>query len=824
MIKPILETSLLMACAAAQAQDVAAQLEHVRLDLRPDFTQRRIDGQALLSLRTSRGGDELRLDAARLDIHRISLAGRSLRFDYDGSAADGALRVRLPRPQKAGAALQLRIRYSAARDNASDPANIWGSTGLGVRWFAPTLTDPRKRQQLWASGEPRSARYWFPGIDRPDQWHHSDLIATVPEPMQVFSAGRLVSVRALPGGQRRYHWRAEAPHRSQQLLFIVGRYAELPSPHAQVALRSHGYPHEMDGVAASVPRLPDTVDFFSRLLASPFPAAEYRQVFVPDFPWGQYGPGLSMLSENMVDDVGTHADFLYLWNVLQAEGVAAQWFGVRRGAGSLRDLWLDRALPRHLGGYYSASRNGHDEFMLYTLQPDQATALASTATLELPPDASPEQLQAPQLAARGHVVLHMLRRQIGDDAWRQVLRELAAGQGPLSREMLQVAAQRAAGRPLGWFFEQWLPRGGHPVFEVSSHFEAGSGWQLLLRQTQDGGFYAGHVDLEVDGRLHRVWLEAKAENRIVLPLLEPPRQVQIDRDGGWLMELRHEQPTPALLRQLARSTDALTRRWTQQQLVARAKAAPADAPAIQAALQDLVLRQDLAWRARWQALGALRQLHAGPPDPRLTEMLLRLVHDERSWLRAQGLHGLGELRDPRRGPLYLEMLQEPSDRVVTAAAIALGKSVHPQAFEALSRLPLRPSWKNQSLIAALNGLAELKDPRGIAIAEAALANTEGERWTLATPVWDHRLAAADTLRQLGAGERGVPLLLRHLDDALAQGHVNDSLYNLQLLVALGAPQARAALARTRARFSDHPGMAAAIQQHEDQLAKLLESR
>lgn len=169
------------------------------------------------------------------------------------------------------------------------------------------------------------------------------------------------------------------------------------------------------------------------------------------------------------------------------------------------------------------------------------------------------------------------------------------------------------------------------------------------------------------------------------------------------------------------------------------------------------------------------------------------------------------------------MLQDPSDRVVTAAAIALGRSAHPQAFEALSRLPLRPSWKHQSLIAALNGLAALQAPRGIAIAEAALADTRGERWTLATPVWDHRLAAADTLRELGAGERGVPLLLRHLDDALSQGHVNDSLYNLQLLAALGTLQARAALARAQARFSGHPGMAAAIQPHEDPLEKWLKS-
>ena len=823
MFKPLLlalVTISTMTTLTAQALERTASLQHVALDLQLDWTQRQAVGSATLDLLATQTTQTLQLDAAALKIARITLGGKPLRFAHDGSTADGALRVQLPRAFQQGERLRLHIDYRSSHVNESDPANIWSSTGLGLRWFSPTLTDPRKRRQVWASGEPRSARYWFPGIDEPSQWFTSEIQVSVAAPLQVQAAGELLSVRPQAGGLRRYHWRSAQPHRSQQMLLIVGEYAELPSPHASLKLSSHGYPHEMDGVAASVPRLPDTVDFFSQLLAQPFPAASYRQVFVPDFPWGQSAPGVAMQSENMVDDAGTHADFLYLWNVLQAECAAAQWFGVRRGAGSLQDQWLDRALPRHLGGYYSASRNGHDEFLLYTLQTDQAAALGSSEALQLPPDANNAQLQSAHLAARGHAVLHMLRREVGDAAWLQVLRTLAAGQGSLSSLALQQAAEKATGRELGWFFEQWVKRGGHPVFEVSSNFDAARGLQLNVRQTQAGGFYAGHLELEVDGVAHRVWLDAKADNTVLIPASRAPQQLQIDRDGGWLMQLKHDKPTPELLLQLQRSPDALARLWAQQQLVQRAKDTPADLPAIAEALRALVLRQDVAWRARWQALTALRQLQPGRPDAATAEMLLRLVHEERSWLRAQGLHGLGELRDPQHGPLFIRLLQDPSDRVVTAAAIALGKSGHPDAFAALAALPKRPSWKNQSLIAALNGLAQLKDPRGIAIAEAALLNTQGDRWTLATPTWDHRLAAADTLRWLGAGAQGVPLLQRHLSDALAQQHVNDSIYNLQLLVALGVPEAGEALDRAEQSLKPLPGLEAALEAHRARWTQL----
>jgi HEAT repeat protein len=101
-------------------------------------------------------------------------------------------------------------------------------------------------------------------------------------------------------------------------------------------------------------------------------------------------------------------------------------------------------------------------------------------------------------------------------------------------------------------------------------------------------------------------------------------------------------------------------------------------------------------------------------------------------------------------------LNDTSDRVVNAAAIALGKSKSPLAYDALVKLKNKPSWKNQSLISALYGLSELGDERGVALALKALRDDPpGARWTLATPVWDYRLTAANTLVALGHSQGRV---------------------------------------------------------------------
>jgi len=136
-------------------------------------------------------------------------------------------------------------------------------------------------------------------------------------------------------------------------------------------------------------------------------------------------------------------------------------------------------------------------------------------------------------------------------------------------------------------------------------------------------------------------------------------------------------------------------------------------------------------------------------------------------------------------PLYLSLLEDPSDRVINAAAIALGKTGDARALPALLKLPAHPSWKNQSLISALAGLKELRDPRGAELALSALADVAGARWVLATPVWDYPLAAAETLAALGQGWRGMPLLVPRLQAALQAEEPAGAFYTTLLIAALG---------------------------------------
>jgi HEAT repeat protein len=187
------------------------------------------------------------------------------------------------------------------------------------------------------------------------------------------------------------------------------------------------------------------------------------------------------------------------------------------------------------------------------------------------------------------------------------------------------------------------------------------------------------------------------------------------------------------------------------------------------------------------------------------------------WVRTGAIRLLGATRDPALADLYLRALDDVSDRVINVAAIALGQTGDPRAYERLVTLIEKPSWKSQSLISALQGMAALGDPRGIDVAVQALENRTLPRWWLATSVWDYRLAAAETLVALKAADRGFPIILSRLEAALAEDDINDIFGNAQLIATLGDVRGRAALDLIKGKFANDGNAMNALEQYRRQL-------
>jgi hypothetical protein len=128
----------------------------------------------------------------------------------------------------------------------------------------------------------------------------------------------------------------------------------------------------------------------------------------------------------------------------------------------------------------------------------------------------------------------------------------------------------------------------------------------------------------------------------------------------------------------------------------------------------------------------------------------------------------------------------------------------------------KPSWKNQSLISALNALRELGDPRGYDIAFKALSDLHSPHWTLATPVWDYRLTAAQTTAALGKSEAAYPFVFSGFKKAMAEDDVHGIFYNVLLITTLAGPGGQEAFDQLKVKFKDDENAMKAVDQFETQ--------
>lgn len=826
-------------------------VKHIAIDLRFDWQKKQGHGTTSITVSPFRPTDKITLDAGMLTINTVVLNnGMPLKFTYDGGDKNDGLSITLDRIYHNGEDLTVTIDYHTNWVNVTDPNNLGGSIGKGIRFFEPTLTEPNRRKQIWSMGEPESNRYWFPCYDSPNDLRTTAFRATVDKELSVISNGILEEVTKNADDTRTFQYKMDTPYANHLTSFVVGQYVDVAQNYDGIPLHNYSYPEEVEATTASVERLPDMVKYFSELTGARYPYPAYSQVFVQDLPWGMAGMAVSTQTENMVDDFGTHADFLYLWDALEGESLAKQWFGNYLTPRDWSHGWLNRGFARYFSSLYDEYKNGREEFLLYQHSYDHSVYFNDWNAGTREPVVNRNYESADASAAsnypyfHGASVLHMLRKHLGEENWRKAIRlyVMSNANKLVSTEDFRKAVEEASGESMDWFFDQWLYKTGHPIFEITKNYdETKKQLTLNVMQTQkvdpsalypQVAFFKGRVEIEIDGSIEQVWLEPKVENKFTFACPQRPKLVNFDYENTWIKEITFEKSLDELLYQFQTQGDILGRQWAMNQLFNLAKdekSTPADKEKIAAAFRNVIMSNSY-WRLRSLAIVQLRNLLVPSTDkPAILDdatkkMLLRVIKNDKAWVRAGAINFLGMTRDPKFADVYLDALKDPSDRVINAAALALGKSKSAKAYRSLVELTTKPSWKNQSLISSLNGLKELGDQRGFDIAFNALSNLNLVRWSLPTAVWDFRITAAETIVALGRGDAAYPLIFDRFKKSIEENDLNVIFSNVLLITTLADPRGQEVFELLKAKFKTDDNTMLAVNQYETQFNDALKER
>jgi aminopeptidase N len=814
-------------------------VRHIVLDLQFDWPQKQAFGTATVMLSPLSPTDFVVLDAAFMTLYSVSdVNNKRLKYSYlDGETAQN-LTIFLDRTYKAGEELTLEIEYRTRHENRADPNAIGGSFGQGLRFFQPTTTTPTKRKQIWSSGEPESNKYWFPCHEAIADIHTTEVIATVEKPLMVISNGNLIEITDRKNNTQTFHYKSDVAFPNYLVSIVVGEYTPIMQQSGKTIVQSFGYPHEQEAVGATVGLLPDMIQFLEKKTGFPYPFPAYNQVVVQDYPF----PGLvgqqsaTLLSDNYIDDYGVHKDFKYLWDGVAVQALANQWFGNLVMANSWEHLWLNNAFAQYFAGLYTEKDNCRAEYLLWYFPFERGTFLSDWQSGNKHPIVPPKLNEVAAFTTdsyskfKGAFVLQMLQHEMGDDLWWAAVRYFVQQNTfkQVSTADFQAAVEKISGQSYQWFFDQWVYKMGLPELEVSTTYHpAKKQLTLSVKQVQTKAdnseyeqtdYFEGKIRIEIADRIETVYLQPQLENTFTFRCDAAPSFVNFNYEQVFLCETNFTKSKEEYIAQLQESKDYTAKQDAVNQLVAMVRDSNASVELVQAVRAALTteIQSKQYWRWRMNVLWALANMLPQPYDEPMIELLKSTIEQEKSWLKSAAISILGRTADARFADIYIESLSDESDRVINSAAIALGKTKSPKAFDILMNLEHQKSWKNQNRISALNGLQQLGDARAADYALHCIKDKQSPRWYLATPVWDYPFAAVNTLVALGKADLAYPVLFERFKMSLQEDDWNDIFQNVQLLISLGDPRGQAVFEELNIKFKDIAPVLATVAALEEQ--------
>jgi len=406
-----------------------------------------------------------------------------LAFVHDAAAS--RLVITLPEPVAGGQDFTVRVFYHGFPESGSAVyGNAFGRTthGSGVPIIS-TLS------------EPYGARVWWPCKDVPDDKATMDLRITCPDAYMDVSNGSLVEVTERGDGTHTYHWRESYPLATYLASVTCTNFEPASTLYTALdgqttmTLTHYVYPERSTEGSSAVAGTRQIMQFYAQTFGEyPFLSEKYSDVHFPDSGAMEHQTCTSILP-GLIGPDGL--------NTVNAHELSHQWFGDKITMRHFDHLWLNEGFATYCEALFDEHRSGAAAYH---------TAINGDYVSDAYPLVGPQadQFDGSIVYDKGAWVLHMLRHVLGDAAFFQGLRDYindpALAYGTALSSDFQAHMETAGGRPLGWFFNEWLYQTARPSFTWSWMTDATDSSHTLyvwVKQTQSGDPYTMPVDVRV---------------------------------------------------------------------------------------------------------------------------------------------------------------------------------------------------------------------------------------------------------------------------------------------------------------------------------------
>lgn len=422
------------------------------------------------------------LDAKDLRYEFVGLEGSSEPLKYTVNGRN--LSITLPREYEPGERLSFRIRYSAKPKK-------------GIYFVDPIVEKGKivRPAQVWTQGESEETHHWLPSFDFPDDKATTEQMLTVESGETAIGNGQFLGKKELENGKAVYHYRMDVPHSLYLTSFVIGTYVKISDSYKDVPLAYYVYPGQESIVPLAYGKTKDMFKAFEELTGLEYPFNKYDQTMVAEFPWGGME---NITATTMADTEIMFARVKFgqgLVEDLVAHELAHSWFGNLVTCRNWAELWLNEGFATFMEGAFREKAYGREIYdMKIASDAEEYIAYASApgtkehALFNTSADASDDDSMFTTVTyQKGGSVIHMLRAEIGDEAfWKGANLYLTRNRlKTVETPDLIEAMEEASGRDLDWFFDQWVYKKGFPNLRITSAYDAAGGkLKLTVAQMQ----------------------------------------------------------------------------------------------------------------------------------------------------------------------------------------------------------------------------------------------------------------------------------------------------------------------------------------------------
>ena len=649
------------------AKEKTHDLMHTKLKVDFNFEEKQLNGEAWITAKPHfYASGTFVLDAKAMLFREVSLNGKKVEYDYDGSE----ITIKLPKKYTKEEPFTVYLKYIARPEKVKEKGSAAITAAKGLYFINADGSDKNKPTQIWTQGETEGSSCWFPTIDAPNQKTTQEIYITVPKKYVTLSNGALIS-QTYQETTRTDYWKMEQKHAPYLFFLGVGAFEIIKDVYKDIEV-SYYVEKEYAKYAKDIfGNTPEMLQFFSEKLGVEYPWNKYSQIVVRDYVSGAMENTTAVVhGEQALQMPGQLIDENKQENTIAHE-LFHHWFGDLVTSESWSNLTLNESFANYSEYLWQEYKYGTEAAEMHRYESIKSYLEGEEATKDLVRFNYLEKEDMFDLVSynKGGAILHMLRKYVGDDAFFTSLNTYLNRYQFKAAEahQLRLVFEEVTGKDLNWFFNQWYFGANHPKLAISYDYNMLRKTvtiNVLQLQAEKFKFPLSIAIFEAGKRrVEKVFIENN-DASFTFNFQEQPTLIQINEDGVLLCEINENKILSDYVFQLKNAKNYTHRR---EALVAVAKKQE-DKVAFTAVVAAL---DDSSHKIRILALEKVDLINKFSKKDAIQKIIQIANGDEKTLVQAAAIETLGKLIDPELIQIFNKGLSSASYAVLGKSLIAL---------------------------------------------------------------------------------------------------------------------------------------------------------